>query len=747
MGCGKSTLMKYLAGHESTGKHLLEWANGQTLHCPSYYFSKTGTSKLQMSLQGLYRTLLATLLQYERDMSRVAFPTWQVSDLEYPPTSAVLRDALEKVLTHSGLSCKYCIFIDGLDEYGEADYGLRGELAGDILKLARLSAVKLVVSSRPEPVFKLTFAHCQTLELHELTKNDIAAYVDAEIRRRALPQVLTSMETDQLHSLCDEVIRKAQGVFLWVTIAVASILNGIADYETLSELRSRLQQLDARLTILFKQILTERVHASHRKQLARILLMECRHDFGTRWLSDGFNAFLETYKLAQAISPHVDTSHDCSMLLDTREIKSRVSDLQIRLPGRSCGLYLDGSTTRSTDDSINFRLEPLRLSHSSLYRFLDQDETRALLLEQAGDDFRVEEAIVIGQIAYLVYRMEEPQHVWPIQITYVLFEIVRRIEMIEISTGLMQTKLISIFGNILVRGFQSENPTLADLEAADPDFDVSSETHLGPPYDFIGLPLLQRRGGSLHDSDLLSLTIESGFLCYLKYRISTCRGFPLKTGTPLLFYPLQTTSGFMDWMDDERSREVDQIYYLLPPFDGKSQRSEECHVAPIRLLLKEGADPNELCDEITPWSVILQKLCSEHAHHVPRQPVRPLYGDTWPEESDSLRQFREKLEIAKVMLQHGADPLLCIETPGYSISPQIFTKLLERECCSGNAQKDCICAFASQVQPLLTELVELVEWRRYFRQQMRTDGELLVQGAWLVLLLAYIVQRFLTSSF
>ena len=303
MGCGKSTLMKYLAGHESTGKHLLEWANGQTLHCPSYYFSKTGTSKLQMSLQGLYRTLLATLLQYERDMSRVAFPTWQVSDLEYPPTSAVLRDALEKVLTHSGLSCKYCIFIDGLDEYGEADYGLRGELAGDILKLARLSAVKLVVSSRPEPVFKLTFAHCQTLELHELTKNDIAAYVDAEIRRRALPQVLTSMETDQLHSLCDEVIRKAQGVFLWVTIVVASILNGIADYETLSELRSRLQQLDARLTILFKQILTERVHASHRKQLARILLMECRHDFGTRWLSDGFNAFLETYKLAQAISP------------------------------------------------------------------------------------------------------------------------------------------------------------------------------------------------------------------------------------------------------------------------------------------------------------------------------------------------------------------------------------------------------------------------------------------------------------
>ena len=52
MGCGKSTLMKYVTGHSLTQEYLLEWASGQTLHCPSYYFNKTGTSELQSLCKG-----------------------------------------------------------------------------------------------------------------------------------------------------------------------------------------------------------------------------------------------------------------------------------------------------------------------------------------------------------------------------------------------------------------------------------------------------------------------------------------------------------------------------------------------------------------------------------------------------------------------------------------------------------------------------------------------------------------------
>jgi hypothetical protein len=161
MGCGKSTLMKYVTEQELTKRHLREWANGQVLHCPTYYFSKMGTSELQQSLQGLYRTLLATLIKYEKGLFRVAFPNWQISDSCHEPTAAVLRDALDNILAKSELACKYCFFIDGLDEYQETDDRLRSELAEDILELARaarLSAVKLVVSSCPE--------QCSSLGLH-----------------------------------------------------------------------------------------------------------------------------------------------------------------------------------------------------------------------------------------------------------------------------------------------------------------------------------------------------------------------------------------------------------------------------------------------------------------------------------------------------------------------------------------------------------------------------------------------------
>jgi hypothetical protein len=779
MGCGKSTLMQYVTGHESTKEHLLEWANGQKLLCSSYYFSKRGTSELQRSLQGLYRTLLATLILHEQSLSSVAFPDWQNSDSEHEPTPEVLRDALRRVLKSSRFSCKYCLFIDGLDEYQETDNELRGELAKDILGLARLSAVKLVVSSRPETVFRLSFAGCPTMKLHDLTRRDIAAYVDAEVRRKALPQVLASTETDQLNALCDEAVRKARGVFLWVTIAVASILSGIADYETFSELESRLSQLDPKLSILFKQVLTERVQASHRQQVARCLLAEHRFDTNfLSWLQLGVGP------IVQAISPHVDASHNYTLLLDDRKIDDHVSEMYRCLPGRSCGLY---SIPRY------YKGEPiaLALSHSSLHEFLDEHETQALLLEQAGDDFQVDEAIAVGRMAHFVYRIERGRYGGKDSIRKYLFEIVHSIEMSEISTGLTQTKLTSTFDELLSREYKNTRSALVLAGSLQTNWDPMREdhtmwsSHMDELSDWsclrdslgkknsqsLHIPsgtgsqelqtfpqgsetssqgsetssqggsrhldvldsnvfLQQPQSVSHHGSDLLSITISCGMSSYLKYKMSTCRGVPQKTGTPLLFYPLWTMEKFLDWVEDERMM--------------RRRLREQCHATPVKLLLAAGADPNEVCRYLTPWSILLQRMCSGRDDDFPLK-RKPPEDVTWPEESFS--RFRSKLEVAKLMLQYDADPFFRVETPRFIISTQIFAELLERQCCSGNSLNDCECSHARKIQPQLTELVKLVEERKYMKEQMRTDGELLVRGVWLVVVLAYILQSFLISSF
>jgi hypothetical protein len=747
MGCGKSTLMKYVTEQELTKKHLREWANGQTLHCPSYYFSKIGTSELQQSLQGLYRTLLATLIRHEKGLFRVAFPDRQASDFTHEPTSAVLRDALEKILTNSDITCKYCFFIDGLDEYQETDNGLRGELAEDILRLARLSAVKLVVASRPEPIFQLNFARCLTMKLHNLTGNDIAAYVDARIRRRALPHVLTAIDTRELKTLCVEVIQKAEGVFLWVTIAVASILTGIADYETLPELRSRFVQLDPKLSVLFKQVLTERIQASHRKQVARCLLAAI--------VSGRDNAYWRgfspaNYAVVQATIPHSDASNDHTTLLGKwNEIEAHIVDLQRSLPGRSCGLFL-GADAWPTRIPLDYRVvRPLSLLHSSLVEFLEERKTKAILLKEAGDDFQVNEAIAVGRMADLVLQIE----IAPTSVrhshysTLDLLDILHSIEMAEISTYVKQTSLISTFDNTLCRVYK-RSPEFANRLKRDWNWDPLYEDHIIDSDTtrlailYSDYPLLGPQGASYHGSNILSISIAFGFSCYLEYKMNACRGLPEKTGTPLLFYPLWTRTNFFVWWLSKAGMKASSFH--LRKF---GHHDENCHVTPVKLLLTAGADPNELCHGLTPWSVLLQRMCSGREEDFPLQRL-PWSKYNWlgpPEQS--LQRFRDRLEVARLMLDHGADPFYSMETPGYTISPQIFAELLERQCCDGYELNRCSCSHAREIQPRLTELVDLVEERRCLKQQMKTEGELLLRGAWLVLVLAYILQSCFTSSF
>jgi hypothetical protein len=679
-----------------------------------------------MSLQGLYRTLLATLIQHEECLFRVAFPDWQISQFDYQSTSAVLRDALENILVKSEISCKYCFFLDGLDEYKETDPRLKAELSDDILRLARLPAVKLVVSSRPESIFKLKFAHFPTMELHDLTRRDIAAYVDAEVRWQALPQVLTAIDTCQLDSLCNEVICKSQGVFLWVNIAVASILNGIADFDTIPELRSKLGTLDPRLSVLFKQVLTERVQDSHRKQMSRSLLTHTQLGKTFQYLP------LQYYSIFQALSPRVDASHDHSLLLDNNcEIDAHILDLHRRLPGRSCGLFWDSWDETNMELDRFVSITCLFLSHMSLRYFLDEHVTQDLLLEQAGGDFQVDEAIAVGHMAALVYGMERDPYAGGSAALDRLLMIVHSIEETEVSTGLAQTRLMSIFDELLARDFTKCSSPLATPFKTDwdPLYEISCNLKISTSNP--GRRLLQPQGLPCHGSDLLSLTLAFGYTCFLKHKMTISCGVPPKTGTPLLFYPLWNAANFGDWVYQTERRKSDHI-----------TGTEGCYAAPVKMLLVAGADPNERCHGVTPWSTVLHRL------HIGRDDNFFVYP------SDAVRGpnefLLETLEMAKLMLQHGADSFLCMETQDYNISPQIFAELLGEECCSGSGSSDCscdyghVCAYSGEVPTRLKELVELVEERRHQKQQVRTDGELLVQGAWLAMVFAYILHSLLT---
>jgi hypothetical protein len=359
----------------------------------------------------------------------------------------------------------------------------------------------------------------------------------------------------------------------------------------------------------------------------------------------------------------------------------------------------------------------MNLSHSSLYEFLEEHETQTLLLEQAGDDFRVDEAIAVGRLANLVYQMRRTQALEESGIKELILVALHSVEMAQRSTGLIQTELISIFDEVLHRNFGSCGLALGVVLGDQRDPFDSEGTESNPAY-------LGPQGFCDHRSYLLTVAVNFGFSCYLKHMITTSCGIPFKNGTPLLFYPLWTTTKFINWNHWTSSA------FVL---------DEKCHVDPVKLLLATGADPNECRQGLTPWSVVLQRLCPKLDDDLSFCRGGPQDAIPWPEKS-----LLDTLEVAKLMLQYGADPFLCVETPSFTISPQVFAELLRRECCNGNACKDCVCAYAREIQPQLTELVDLVEERKYLKQQMRTDGELLLIGAWLVVVSAYILQSVLS---
>ena len=71
---------------------------------------------------------------------------------------------------------KYLILIDGLDEFADG-HCQQSHLTRAVREIASTGHnVKVCCSSRPEPMFKITFASCPTLRLEDFNQDDIDVY-------------------------------------------------------------------------------------------------------------------------------------------------------------------------------------------------------------------------------------------------------------------------------------------------------------------------------------------------------------------------------------------------------------------------------------------------------------------------------------------------------------------------------------------------------------------------------------------
>ena len=259
-GSGKSTLMKFICEHSKTKNHLQVWAGDEKLVLGKFFFWKPG-SALQKSVKGLIRGLLHCLLSNSPDLIPLVLPVqWEASMYreKIHIENQECKKGFEKLISAKALykEHRFVLFIDGLDEF-------EGNHAGLIRKLfewtKQTQSVKICVSSREWTVFQEGFHNCPKLRLHELTCSDIQRFVSdrfQEMDLGALKKEPHDSDSSNAIVLQQEVIRMSDGVFLWVSLILRHIEDGLVNGDQMEDLMNVVNSLPTELEPMLHQLLS-----------------------------------------------------------------------------------------------------------------------------------------------------------------------------------------------------------------------------------------------------------------------------------------------------------------------------------------------------------------------------------------------------------------------------------------------------------------------------------------------------------
>lgn len=338
-GSGKSTLMKHIYAHGKTNDLLRRWAAGGQFRKAEFFFWGLGTD-LQKSQEGLSRALLFWILDAEPALIQEMLPSmWKEAFKSEeaalnPPSKAEMALAFQVFRAHQlkGSTTddwvKYCFFIDGLDEYT----GNCLDAIDFIKDLSSISDVKVIASSRPIPSCEDEFASGPKLRLQDLTHNDIQKYVETTLGPHLRKGTKYKGDERKASQIIQDIVKKANGVFLWVVLACRSVREGLAAHDYLPELRRRVDDLPEELDDLFKQMLGKQ-ETRYQAQGAKMLNL-CYQNQRTTGI-DG----MPTIGLALAAECEFNTEsfYDCENM-DSSEVRAKCQEVEGRVRSRCCGL-------------------------------------------------------------------------------------------------------------------------------------------------------------------------------------------------------------------------------------------------------------------------------------------------------------------------------------------------------------------------------------------------------------------------
>ncbi|KAG8158628.1 hypothetical protein KVR01_011750 [Diaporthe batatas] len=238
-GSGKSTLSKFILSQPHTKILLERWRRDVIV--ASHYFWRPGNI-MQRSIKGMLCSIARQLVLAIPDALQYASLNVRSLDQKDADTDWAVPELQRLCLglvRHSGKPL--CLLIDGLDECGPEDG--HQELL-DILERFQSQDVKIIASSRDEPVFERRFRHQPQLRIQDLTRGDLRTYATTKLHD----------EIRKDPSFASHLASQAEGVFLWLVLAVQSLNRGCENGESNAELRKRLENLPQRLNDMYRDM-------------------------------------------------------------------------------------------------------------------------------------------------------------------------------------------------------------------------------------------------------------------------------------------------------------------------------------------------------------------------------------------------------------------------------------------------------------------------------------------------------------
>ena len=263
-GSGKSTLMKYLTESERT-KDLVSKTSIPTFLI-SYFFYELGDPQ-EKAFVSLLHAFVHRLLIELHDISKTAssiliqiLQPYMPQTRKQPWAQKALQQALRHIVMRSPIYARVVLFIDGLDEC-DGSHADQLEFLKDLVETSKASklSIKMCIASRAEVDIRLRLSTYPSLAIHRFTESDIASYVTRRLKKAwelmASQPDGTTATFDQ--ELVDNVVRKAEGVFLWVNLVVTQLVMAIEAEAEASDLHRLVARLPEGLKQLYQSIVAK----------------------------------------------------------------------------------------------------------------------------------------------------------------------------------------------------------------------------------------------------------------------------------------------------------------------------------------------------------------------------------------------------------------------------------------------------------------------------------------------------------